>query len=245
MRDRTLLWALLGTAGVGIAYALRKEASSVTHAIGSAMDAVQAELFKLVIPSVAQPYADVILRVAREETISPFLITQMGYRESLWGNSTYLDKPGPGGRGDGGHGHGLMQIDDRSWGNWLSKNRWDDPYTNVSFAIGTILKNKINFFAGISRVPNLADGTWVTLSESQAAKRNVDPGDYPEPRPLHGDELTQAGVAAFNTGEGNVLMSLAVGLHPDFTTTPPPYATDVLGRMATLIAKFNDRAAVS
>ena len=245
MRDRTLLWALLGASGVGIAYALRGKASSVTHAIGSAMDAVQAELFKLIIPSVARPYADVILQVAREESISPFLITTIGYRESGWGTSPYLDKPGPGGRGDYGHGHGLMQIDDRSWGNWLSKNRWDDPYTNVSFAIGTILKNKINFFAGTARVPGLTDGTWVTLSVSQAEKRNVDPGDYPEPRPLHGDELTQAGVAAYNTGEGNVLMSLAVGLHPDFTTTAPPYATDVLGRMAVLIDKFNNQASVS
>lgn len=244
-KDRTILWALLGASGVGLLYALRGKAASVSLAIGTAMNDIEQGLFKLVIPSVARPYADVILRVSRETGISPFLITQLGYRETLWGTSTFLDQPGPGGRGDNGHGHGLMQIDDRSWGNWLSKNAWWDPYVNVSFAVGTILKNKINFFAGIARVQNLTDGTWVTLSVAQAEKRSVDPGDYPDPRPLSGDALTKAGVAAYNTGEGNVLMSLAVGLDPDFTTTPPPYATDVMGRMATLIDKFQSSSAVS
>jgi membrane-bound lytic murein transglycosylase MltF len=33
--------------------------------------------------------------------------------------------------GDGGHGHGLGQIDSRSWGPWLDANNWRDPNVSI------------------------------------------------------------------------------------------------------------------
>lgn len=245
MRDRTLLWALLGAAGVGALYALRGRGASLALSIGTAMNAAEETLFRLVIPAVARPYADVILRVGQETGISPFLIAQLGYRESLWGASSALDVPGPAGRGDNGHGHGLFQIDDRSFGTWLATHNWQDPYTNCSFAIGTVLQGKINFFTATSPVAGITDGTWVTVTGAHANARGVDDGEYPDPRPLSGDALTKAAVAAFNTGEGNTLMSLACGVDPDVTTAAGSgastgnYSNDVLTRMASLISNFN------
>lgn len=59
-------------------------------------------------------------------------------RESLGGEA--LTPKGPTGTGDHGHGHGLMQIDDRSHGGFLSARFWDgvrlwqDPCFNILFA---------------------------------------------------------------------------------------------------------------
>ena len=56
-------------------------------------------------------------------------------------------------RGDFGHGRGLMQIDDRSWGTWLASHGGGmDPASNIMKG-AEILKSAINFFGG-----NLRDG---------------------------------------------------------------------------------------
>jgi LysM repeat protein len=50
--------------------------------------------------------------------------------------------------GDGGHGHGLMQIDDRSFGDWLARNANGlDPASNIMFGAG-LLRQNIDFFNG-------------------------------------------------------------------------------------------------
>jgi hypothetical protein len=54
------------------------------------------------------------------------VVGAMASRESNAGDS--LDS---GGRGDSGHGHGIMQIDDRSHAAWIRKNDWQDPATNI------------------------------------------------------------------------------------------------------------------
>ena len=55
--------------------------------------------------------------------------------------------------GDGGHGRGLMQIDDRSWGSWLSANGGGmDPASNIMKG-AAILRANINYFGG-----NVRDG---------------------------------------------------------------------------------------
>lgn len=227
-----------GAALLGLLFAGRKQ---LHYAIGVLMDSAQQQVFKAVIPTVARPYADVILQVASEQNVSPFLIVQLGYRETLWGTSSALDQPGPSGRGDGGHGHGLMQIDDRSYPSWLATYDWTDPYTNVSKGV-EILRGKLAFFATRGVVPGLTDGTLVTLGPKSATRRGVPPGTYRDPRPLFGDALIQAAVAAYNTGEGNVLESLAAGLPADATTAKGNYGADVLARMASLVSAFNSRS---
>jgi hypothetical protein len=50
-------------------------------------------------------------------------------RESCGGLT--LRPKGPAGTGDGGHGHGLMQIDDRSYPEFCSGEEWKDPTLNI------------------------------------------------------------------------------------------------------------------
>lgn len=97
--------------------------------IGSAaFDAAKKSIFLVSIPSEARQYADIILRVAKEQGVDPMIIVALGQHESRWGQA--LDNDG---KGDNGHGHGIMQIDDRSHLAWLDSHNWRDPYTNVTY----------------------------------------------------------------------------------------------------------------
>lgn len=195
------------------------------------VDAAHETIFKALLPDYADAYGDVMLRVAREQSTDPFLVFALGDRESRWGDA--LDENL---KGDSGHGHGLMQIDDRSWGLWLASHLWTDPYTNVTKGV-LILKGKLSFFTGRSVVLGYTDGTTVTIDKS-AAKLGVSPGKYPDPRPLSGDALWKAAIAAYNTGEGNVLMAIAAGKSPDTTTAGGDYSGDVLSRANDLAAQY-------
>lgn len=95
----------------------------------SVFDAAKRLYFLAAIPSTARQYADQILQVAKEQNVDPMLIVALGERESRWGDA--LTPKGPGGTGDGGHGRGLMQIDDRSHADWLAANDWTDPLVNI------------------------------------------------------------------------------------------------------------------
>jgi transglycosylase-like protein with SLT domain len=117
-----------GLLGMGVFLFMKR--GSISSLAAQAIDAANSEMFNLSIPSVARPYADVIRQVAFEQGIDPFVITALGMRESQWG--ALLSPRGPSGTGDAGHGRGLMQIDDRTWGAWLDSNDWTDPYTNVT-----------------------------------------------------------------------------------------------------------------
>lgn len=198
------------------------------------VDAAHDAIFQLQLPDYAQDYADAMLQVSREQSIDPFLIFALGDRETNWGQTI----GGPAGTGDNGHGHGLMQIDDRSWASWLQANDWTDPYTNISKGV-EILKGNISFFSKKSSVASLTDGTRVYLGPSSAAKRGVLVGNYPDPRPLSGMSLWQAAIAAYNTGAGNVLRNLAAGRPAEFTTTGGDYTSDVVARATTAAQKYD------
>ena len=119
-----------GLLSAGVLLFMRRK--SLSTLATSAIDEANDIYFQLAIPNEAGPYARVIKQVAAETGIDPFVITAIGMRETGWGTSRYLDQPGPAGRGDNGHGHGLMQIDDRTWASWLGSHDWADPYTNIS-----------------------------------------------------------------------------------------------------------------
>jgi len=140
MNDRAKIALFgFGLLGVGaVIYMTRRRQLSSTAQ--SAID--RADLFSLAIPSEAAPYAATILAVAEETGVDPFIIAAIGQRESRWG--TALDASG---RGDNGHGHGIMQIDDRTWGSWLASNDWADPYTNIRKG-AEIMGQNLDYFAG-------------------------------------------------------------------------------------------------
>lgn len=230
MRVRPIFLVGLGGA---VALALYTGRKSIMLFGRKAVDAASEGIFTLQLPPHARPYAPIILRVSREEGVDPFLIFAIGDRESGWG--TKLDADG---KGDNGRGHGIMQIDIGSFASWLATHNWRDPYTNVKKG-AQILKTKMAFFTGRSPVTGLTDGTTVVLSAASAATRGVPPGNYPDPRPLSSGRLWEAAIAAYNTGEGNVLKSLAAGKSPQITTAGGDYLTDVAARATNIANKFD------
>jgi Transglycosylase SLT domain len=70
-----------------------------------------------------------------------WILFGIGSRETAWGTSRFLDEPGPGGRGDGGHGRGLMQIDDRWHKPFIASGMWADAFANIEYATGLLASN--------------------------------------------------------------------------------------------------------
>lgn len=83
-------------------------------------------------------YLPLIETAAARSGTSPAIIAGIGSRESHWGLSPALDKPGPEGRGDNGHGRGLMQIDDR-YHEFARSGRWYDPTANLQYAATVLI----------------------------------------------------------------------------------------------------------
>lgn len=242
----TWMWVALGGAVVAYFAFLKKEA--IVSFGTSVFEAGNELYFRYAISDQAADYADLILQVAKETGVDPFILAALGDRESRWGDA--LSPKGPSGTGDVGHGRGLLQIDDRSFGpdergvgsgnGWLGSHDWRDPYTNVRKG-ADILKGKLAFFQGNGSVKGITDGTNVSITKS-ASRFGVAQGYYPDPRPLSGDTLTAAGLAAYNTGEGNVLMALACGKSPDTTTANGNYSGDVLAKASAAAATFSTMA---
>ena len=147
---------------------------------------------------------DMIVASATKHQWPPEIIAGILSRESRFGLILDADL-----KGDGGHGHGLMQIDDRSFGDWLAANDWTDPATNIEEGV-KILTGKYNYLAGQGLLDN--------LSEADAQR---------------------ASVAAYNCGEGNVAKMLRSGQDVDTRTAGGDYSADVLDRTAQFKEVFS------
>ena len=96
------------------------------------------------LPSRIVPYAPICAAVGAARGVDCWLLLAIIDRES--GGGVYLSPRGPGGVGDSGHGHGLGQIDDRTWAQWLSTHDWTDPEINIGKA-GEILAANLSIFS--------------------------------------------------------------------------------------------------
>lgn len=210
-----------------------------------ALDATKEAAFKLALPSHAKPYGDIILTAAKRTGVSPFIIYAIGDQESRWGDA--LTPKGPGGTGDFtarswgssptppdglGWGRGIMQIDFNAHKDWIQKNNWRDPLTNVMKGLEVYTAAR-SYFSSKPKTP------YVTLTGNEATRRGVPEGKtYPDVRPLSGNALIEASLAAYNTGSMNVLRNLAAGKSPDFTTTHGNYSKSLLARAAVIMSKL-------
>lgn len=85
-------------------------------------------------PQVAQ-WMDFYAHAGAVHDVCPYLLAAVCHRESRGG--LFLRPRGPGGTGDGGHGHGLMQVDGRYHAAWLQRTDargtplWKDPHANI------------------------------------------------------------------------------------------------------------------
>lgn len=88
-------------------------------------------------------YENIVKKVAAKYKIPASVIAGIGSRESHWGLA--LTPPTPAGTGDGGHGRGLMQVDDRWHVNFVQSGKWADARENIIYGCA-VLKNSLNLF---------------------------------------------------------------------------------------------------
>ncbi|MCB0711666.1 MAG: peptidoglycan-binding protein [Ignavibacteriae bacterium] len=119
--------------------------------------------------AVQENYLPFVEEAAKRAGVPPSVICGIGSRESEWGLSTALDKRGPGGKGDHGHGRGLMQIDDR-YHAFARTGKWDNAEANILYAAKVLISSR----AYIAKRYTLDDKT---LLRATLAAYNCGPGN--------------------------------------------------------------------
>jgi hypothetical protein len=156
------------------------------------------ELERQSLRRIRQLYGTFIQEAAQLWKHRPEVLAGIMQRETEGGMSPLLDKPGPGGHGDRGHGHGLLQIDDRSFPEFCASEAWGDPRENILFG-ARVLAGKRRFLKSKTLGFGLTD-----------------------------DDIERASIAAYNAGEGNVLKAIQKKEDVDTCTAHKNYSADVL-----------------
>jgi hypothetical protein len=95
----------------------------------------------------ANPYKTALTQAASPYSwLKPSILAGIGSRESGWGLLLVN------GTGDGGHGRGIMQIDDRYHQDFINNNNWRDPGVNIKYAVDNVLAD---YYNQLSRQTNL------------------------------------------------------------------------------------------
>ena len=125
-------------------------------------------------------YWPVVQQVASEMAIPvPYLVLAIGARESGWGS--FLSPTGPTGTGDGGHGRGLMQIDDRAFPKWCLQRQddgsftWQDPVENIRQGCRVIRSAWLQLLSWPATICAYNAGTTIAAY----VDRNFPPGEVP------------------------------------------------------------------
>lgn len=152
---------------------------------------------------IRETYGVMIAESAGKHRHRPEVVAGIIMRETQGGLSPLLDRQGSEGRGDRDkdgryHGHGLCQIDDRSFPDFCAGPDWKDPAKNIEM------------------------GAWV-LGRKRAFLSSKTVGFC-----LTIDDLEKAAIAAYNAGEGRVLKAIEQSRAVDSVTAHGDYATSVL-----------------
>ena len=78
--------------------------------------------------------------------------------------------------GDGGHGHGLGQIDDRSYPAWCATSRWKDPEVSLHMA-AYVLSRKLHEIQVSPSIP-VADRIRVALAAYNCGSKKAVPAYF-------------------------------------------------------------------
>lgn len=146
---------------------------------------------------------DAISKGALAHSLRPSVVAAIISRETA-ALDMYCLPPPIGKLGDEGHGHGPMQVDNRSFPDWCVD--WASGRTELTPEDG-ILKGCEVLASKVGNVQKLIPGLPVT-------------------------QLLQAAIAAYNCGAGSVRAALAKGQNIDARTTGQNYSADVLERAA-------------
>jgi len=97
------------------------------------------------LPKRLAPFVEAFEKVSLICQVDKFIIAAICDRES--GGGVYLIPRGPGGKGDKGFGHGLMQIDSRYHAKWIQKTAWWEPEENILYG-ARLLRENLDYFKG-------------------------------------------------------------------------------------------------
>jgi hypothetical protein len=75
--------------------------------------------------------------------------------------------------GDGGHGRGLMQIDDRSHAEWISLQKWKNPAANIEYGADVWMDNFNYFIDHYDLVGGDAQLVWAATAAYNCGAGNV------------------------------------------------------------------------
>jgi len=115
--------------------------------------------------------------------------------------------------GDGGHGYGIMQIDDRSFPDWCHSGTWQDARADILKGALVLDAKRQQIRAGQGKLLNIG-------GESFTGKPD-----------LTQDEVLRTTLAAYNSGLW-AYYSLTKSNDPDARTTGRDYSADTLARAA-------------
>lgn len=88
-------------------------------------------------------FEPLVRQAAAQYSVPAAVLAGMGSRESAWGLA--LTPPGPGGTGDGGHGRGLLQVDDRWHPQFIATGKWGDAKENIFYG-AALLRSFMDYF---------------------------------------------------------------------------------------------------
>ena len=114
-------------------------------------------------------------------------------------------------KGDGGHGYGIMQIDDRSFPDWCHSGAWND-------AAGGIHKGAL-----------VLDSKREQIRTGQGRRLSVGGAPFTGRADLSSAELLRTAVAAYNSGLWAYYEMTKHG-NPDRHTTGRDYSSDTYAR---------------
>ena len=165
-------------------------------------------------PEAAAMYLDAVNAAAAATGWDPYVLFGIGWRETNWGTSKQLHQPGPAGTGDfavrSPARAGNMprtQIVGGLYGKWRNPN-------GVAPGSFIVPDDSLGFGRGLMQIdwPRAQKVDWANpetnielAAKILSEKRSYIASHYPGLTP---DELVRASVAAYNTGEGNVVKSL-------------------------------------
>jgi hypothetical protein len=154
-----------------------------------------------------RPWAPLIASVCGDgdpsqvDWLDPFDLAALGFRETGWGfGPGYSPQGDPFGRGDRGHGHGFLQIDDRTYAPQIAQIK----------ALALVSRD-----AAVRRMMETALGVLVGDRIYLASPKRT--------RPLVGEALRRAVFAAYNEGPGRAAALAKHDEDPDKLTAGGDY----------------------
>jgi len=147
-----------------------------------------------------------------------------------------------------GWGRGLMQIDYGVHIDWFKSGAsWQDAQTNINKS-AEVVREKFRFFSAPSSGKPITVESWrLTTGKPEYRiqpwmkkypRSEQWPTSVPDIRPLKGQALYEAAIAAYNVSYGGVQQAIGLGLPAEAGTSGQDYVSSFLTRLASWQKNF-------